>query len=372
MRLLAAMLLLLALTLPVGAADTLYSPADFDTDAILDALPESVRDTLPREIFAPDGFAEKFSAAYFLERIGEAVQAAFTPSLGVAARALGCVLIASALTAAKGLFRADSAAALFEFVSGLAILLVVYESAASLVETARLYLTELSGIVTAMVPVLLAVETAGGNLGGAAASSGGMMLALAIVETLAARGLFPVLRMSFGLLAAAGIGGSACPGLAGISRLVRNTFTWLFGIAAAVISAVMSFQHVIAVRADSLSMRAVKFAAAQAIPVAGGIAADAAGAVAGSLSLVRATVGTVGVILIALLTLPVLVQVLLARMGVVIAGTAAEVLGLSREKELLGETAGLLGFLAAVCVIAALMFVYALTLFAKTAAAMGA
>ena len=76
--------------------------------------------------------------------------------------------------------------------------------------------------------------------------------------------------------------------------------------------------------------------------------------------------------LIALLTLPVLVQVLLARMGVVIAGTAAEVLGLSREKELLGETAGLLGFLAAVCVIAALMFVYALTLFAKTAAAMGA
>ena len=368
-RLFAAAMLAILLILPAHAADAGYSAADFDTDAILDALPESLREALPADMFAADGFAEKFSAGYFFDIIRDAFAAALAPSLGIAARALGCVLIASALTAAKGIFRADSAAALFEFVSGLAILLTVYESAASLVEAVSLYLTQLSGIVTAMVPVLLAVETAGGNLTGAAASSGGMMLALAIVETLAAKGLFPVLRVSFGLLAATGIGG--CPALSGITRLVRNAFTWLFGIAAAVISAVMSFQHAIAVRADSLSMRAVKFAAAQAIPVAGGIAADAAGAVVGSLSLVRATVGTVGVILIALLTLPVIVQVLMARMGVVVSQSAAELLGLEREKGLLGEMAGLLGFLAAVCVIAALMFVYALTLFAKTAAAMG-
>ena len=132
----------------------------------------------------------------------------------------------------------------------------------------------------------------------------------------------------------------------------------------------MSFQTTIAARADSLSMRAVRFAASNAIPVAGGIAADAVRTVAGSLSLVKSTVGWAGVVIIALMTLPVMIQVLLTRIGVLLAGTSASVLGLEREKSLLDEVSGLLGSLIAVCLVASLMFVYALAVFAKGAVAL--
>ena len=75
-------------------------------------------------------------------------------------------------------------------------------------------------------------------------------------------------------------------------------------------------------------------------------------------------------IIIAVLTLPVILNLLLSRIGIGISQTAADILGLARERDLLGELHGLLGSLAAVCVIAALMFVYALAVFAKTAAAL--
>lgn len=370
MRLVMTVLVMLCLLVPVSAEDAvLYGTADFDTDAILDALPEEVRRTLPEGIFEADGFAERFSADYFFRLIGDAVKAALSPAWSMTATTLGLVLIAAALTALRSVVRADALASLFEFVSGLCILLTVYTRTAELFRLVSLYLTQLSGIVTAMVPVMIAIGTAGGNLSASTVSAGSMMMGLAFVETLAAHGLFPVLQLCFGMTAASGIGGGMK--LSGITNLVRGTFTWILGLIAAVISAVMSFQNAIASRADSLSMRAVRFAASKAVPVVGGIASDAVGAVAESLSLVRSVVGTAGIILIAVLTLPVLINVLLSRLGVSVTQTAAEILGLDRERALLSELTGLLGFLAAVCVIAALMFVYALALFAKTAAAMG-
>ncbi|MBE6613132.1 MAG: hypothetical protein E7632_11635 [Ruminococcaceae bacterium] len=370
MRLLAAIILLLALILPVGAEDapTLYSAADFDADSVTGALPDELRDALPEDIFSPEGFSEKFSYEYFASLIGKAARTALSPALTMTARTMGLVLISAAIGALRGMVKSDSLASLFEFVSGLCLMLTVYQGASELFSAVSVYLTQLSGIVTAMAPVMLAIGTAGGNLSSAAVSHSGLMLGLALVETLAAKALYPVLQLCFGLAAVSGMGSGLR--LEGIAKLVRDLFSWILGLAAAIISAIMSFQTAITAKADSLSMRAVRFAASKAIPVAGGIASDAMGAVAGSLSLVRSTVGVVGVILIAALTLPVILRVLLIRLGVVISGTAAEILGLERERRLLSEMAGLLGFLGAVCIIAALMFVYALTVFAKTAAAL--
>ncbi|MBR4037370.1 MAG: hypothetical protein IKJ02_02300, partial [Tidjanibacter sp.] len=105
----------------------------------------------------------------------------------------------------------------------------------------------------------------------------------------------------------------------------------------------MTFQTSITSRADSLSMRALRFAASKSVPVVGSLASDAVSAVAESLALVKGTVGWGGVIIIAVLTLPVVLNVLLTRMGVVVSAVAADVLGLEREKRILEEIAGLFG-----------------------------
>ncbi len=350
------------------AAAELYSADEFDVESIIDAIPDETAKKLPMgDIFSSEDIYESFSFEYFFTLIKNTLFSAISDSVGTLSSVMGLIIAASALSALKGVLRSDSLTVLFEFLSCICLMLMLYNSIYSLVESVRLYLTQLTGIVGAMIPVMIAIGTAGGNLSASGVSANAMMLGIAFVESLAVGGLFPVLQLSFGISIASGFGGLR---LSGISKLVRGVFTWILGLISAVISAVMTFQTSIASRADSLSMRAVKFAASKAVPVVGGIASDAVSAVAGSLSLVRTTVGWVGVIIIAVLTLPVIVKIILMRLCVNISCTAADIIGLERERNLLSDMCGLLGFLAAVCVICALMFVYAAALFAKTASAL--
>ncbi len=361
-----------ALDAPVGVSaedGTLsddYTAEEFGTGEILDALPPELAERFddPNRLFDPEGLLEETSSDRLLRILWETVRALLPTASRTLSVLLGAVILASALSTVKGL--GGGLSGVCDLAVGLVILLLTLETAAELFGTAKSYLDGLTVLMNAILPVMTAISVASGNLTASAVAANAMMLGLALVETLASRGLYPVLKLCFGLTAASGVGGGLK--FDGVTKMIRELFTWILGLAAAMISAMMSFQTSIAVRADSLAMRAVKFAASSAVPVVGGIAGDAVRTVAGSLSLIRGTVGGAGVFLVVLLTLPVILEILLSRLGVKLAGLAADVLGLEREKRLLGELVGLLDFLCAVCVIASLMFVYALTLLARVSA----
>lgn len=363
-----AVLLAAFFCVPVLAEGT-YTADDFDLSEVIDSLPRDVRARLPDgDVFDGDGFVERFSFEYFAGIIADSVYTALSPALKLLCKTLGLVIIASILSKLGDTVNSRALGVPFDFLSGICIMLTLYTSALSLAKTVEVYLTQLSNIVNAMVPVTVAIGTAGGNVSASAVSASAMLLGLAAVETLAKEGLYPVLQLCFGMSVASGLG--AMPGLGGISKALRGAFVWILSLTTALISAVMTFQTSIAARADSLSMRALKFAASKSVPVVGSVASDAVSAVAESLALVKGTVGWGGVIIIAVMTLPVVINVIFTRMGVVVAAVAADILGLEREKRILEDISGLFGSLAAICVIAALMFVYALAVFAKSAVAM--
>ena len=348
-----------------------YTPDDFDAGSIFDALPDELREYLPQvaDSFDPELTRDSYSFGFFAGVITKLISAAISPAARTFAILLGLIIIASAISSLKGIFKSDGIASLFDFMSGLCIMLAMFSVTTGLFDRVVEYLTRLSVLVNAMLPVMTAMNVAGGNLGSAAVSANAMMLSLSFIQLLATSVMFPVLRLCYGMAIASGISGGLK--LDGITKLIRGLLSWVLAIIGTLIGCVMSFQNSIAARADSLSMRAVKFAASGAIPVVGQIAGDAVRTVAGSLSLVRATVGWTGVILILLLTLPVIIEVLLTRLGVILAETAANIIGCDRERGLLSEISGLLGFLAAICVISGLMFIYALTLFATSSVALG-
>lgn len=347
--------------LPV-AADEVYSAEDFDIAGITDSLPDEVLEYLPDDIFDPSA-ASRTGVGFFANVGAKLLKTALSPALMSFSKLLGIVVAASVVNSLRTAVKSDSLIAVFDFIAGICVMLATFEIVEKMFTLVKNYLSLLSGVMDSFLPVMSAMSAAGGDLNAAVVSSGGLILGLDLIEKLAANGLMPVLQLCFGIAMASGVGGGLK--LSGISKLIRDGFSWILGFLSAAISAVMSFQTTIAARADSLSMRAVKFAASNAIPVAGGIAADAVRTVAGSLSLIKSTVGWAGVIIVLLITMPVMIQVILTRLGVVFAETSAGILGLEREKSLLTEVSGLLGFLIAVCVIASLMFIYALAVFAR-------
>ena len=81
--------------------------------------------------------------------------------------------------------------------------------------------------------------------------------------------------------------------------------------------------------------------------------------------------GVCGVVLIALLLLPTLIELLLYRAVLQMAGTAAGMLRCEGEARLLGEVASLYGYVAAVVGICAVVFVVALAILIGGTAAIG-
>ena len=133
----------------------------------------------------------------------------------------------------------------------------------------------------------------------------------------------------------------------------------------------LSTQSVLVGKADTLGMRGVKYAVGNMIPVVGGAVAGTLGTVAAGVSLLRGVCGVSGIILIALLLLPALVQLLLLRATLRLAATVSTLLSCDGEARLLSEMASLHGYLAAAVSICGVTFILGLTLMVQSAVAVG-
>ena len=110
--------------------------------------------------------------------------------------------------------------------------------------------------------------------------------------------------------------------------------------------------------------------AGRVIPVVGGAVGETLRTVAGSVSYLKSTVGTVGIVAVVLLLLPPLVTVVLYRLGLIAASACADLLGCSAEGKLLEAFVTVYGYLLAVMCISAVSAVFLLTLFVKCSVAL--
>ena len=128
------------------------------------------------------------------------------------------------------------------------------------------------------------------------------------------------------------------------------------------LSLALSTQSVLAGQADTLGMRGIKYAVGNAIPVVGGAVAGTLSAVGAGMGLLRGVCGVAGILLVALLLLPALVELLLLRATLRLASTVASMLSCDGEAKLLGDMASLYGYLAAAVSVCSVTFVLALGL----------
>jgi hypothetical protein len=107
------------------------------------------------------------------------------------------------------------------------------------------------------------------------------------------------------------------------------------------------------------------------IPVVGSTVGDTLRTLAASVKLLRSTVGIAGILTLALLLLPFLIELLLTRLALNSAASFGEMLGCKNLVRLSREIASLYGYLIAAAAMAAVLCVLSLTLFAVGSTAIG-
>ena len=336
-------------------------------------LPPEVAELLPEGLFSE--CAEEALAAsetltdwqYLLQTLLSAVGLRLSEGISLLCTLVGLLLMAAILGRLRDSLGGGSGET-FGFCLRLAIYTALVLQTAGLVEVVQTFFTHLSALMGGMIPVMGTLYALGGNLGQAAVNGETMLVILAVCEYVSAAVTPPVCAvcMSFSLMDALGLRVSLAP----LCDQVKRWYASLLGLIMFLLSLSLSVQSVLTSRADTLGMKGIKYAVGNMIPMVGGGVAGMLGTVAAGVSLIRGICGVSGILLIALLLLPTLVELLLLRATLRLAATVASLLACDGESRLLSEMASLHGYLAAAVSICGVTFMMGLTLLVQSGVAL--
>ena len=353
-RMLIILTVIFILTLPVSAFDESELIGDIN-----DYIPEAVSERITG--------ADSFELNFILKFLLELFMLLINPVLKNFALLLGVIVIISAFSQIKTSLASESIAAVFDYVGILCIALSAYNIIFELWQEVHNVLSGISVIINSMIPVMAVLYAIGGNAATAVANNASMAVIMTVMENICYYGLYPILQICFGISLAASMSNTI--NLSGISNFIRNTYIFILSLIMTILSAIMAYQSNLTLSADNAAARTIKFTMGNAIPIVGGAVGEAVRALSGSISYIKNTVGTLAVFAVIIVILPVLVNLLLSRIGINLVSVIAKIIGCDKESAFLSDVVSLMNYAIAILAACSVFFIFILTLFIKSAAA---
>ena len=226
------------------------------------------------------------------------------------------------------------------------------------------FFSQIAMLVNGMIPVTASIWALGGNVTTASAGSATLYCFLTVFEKLWAASAIPV----FSLLLMLGFCDVLCTDLktGRIVGTVKRIYGFFLGLSMTVLLSSLAAQTTLTAVSDSVAARTGRLVSSTVIPIVGGNLGEALRTVASSVRYLKSIFGIGGIIIIALMVLPMAISLLLTRFVFGIASTFADILGCSEESKLLSSFSEAYGCILAVVCGVGMMFVLSLCIFMKT------
>ena len=242
------------------------------------------------------------SPASVFRLVGRIIKDGFSKPLRGMMKATGAVLMISVVS---GFFPDDEKSrAVLNLACGSFVIVSVMGDATDAVRSAVGAIGACADFEKALIPVLAAMLTVGGNPVSALSIKGAAFAAAQTVEWLASGFVLPLVGISTAL----SICGAVLPTLriSAIGELIRKTATTVLASSAGLFSAFLCLKSVVASRADSLAVKGVRMASGTFIPIVGGALGEIYTTFSASVSLLKTTVGIYAVIAFFVIGIPVI------------------------------------------------------------------
>ncbi len=359
------MILALLLALPVsalGGRGGIY-PSE-EMDALWDTLPVEVKGELEAFRTAENdadrltAVRDKLDLHYWIRYVARAVGDTLLPGLTSCAPLL-CIIAVSALL--KKYLTDGPCADVGNFTVAVITGVTVCGMTVTYVNAATGFISRISAVMTAMVPVMNAILITSGELTSAGVSSAGLMLYVTAMEKVTETVLVPLTGGLLSLCSVTGVfrGVNISSLVSGIRKVVMT----LMSFSLLIYSFVMGVQSSLSQSADSLSMKTARFAIGTYVPIVGGTLSDALATVTAGLSVIKRFTGSVGIIIILLTVLPTVITLFIGRLSLLVCKTVAEAVECDSASVIIGDAESVLSLFLAFSVLTGIFFIFATVLF---------
>lgn len=241
----------------------------------------------------------------------------------------------------------DTTDEIYNIISVIASSAVIIPQIISVYENILVTIQRTGSFILVFVPVLSAISVASGGFTSAGICHMLLLGASEVIVKLSESYLMPILAV----IASLGITGSVFPStsLDSIVNLLKKTLTWAISVTMTLFSGFVTLKCTIAGRADGVAAKTAKMLVSGFVPIVGGAVSDAYSTVKGSFEVVGGTVGTAGIIAIALILLPIILEILVYRFVMWAGSAVADVFSADAMSKLLKSMDS--GFAIAQCIL---------------------
>lgn len=192
-----------------------------------------------------------------------------------------------------------------------------------------------SKFMVAFIPIYTALIAASGNPASALSYN---TVALAIAQGATSFinvFMIPLIVMLIAVSIAASI--SPALNMGGMVSMFKKTLMWVLTAISTVFTGFMSLKGILVSSADTMAVKSGQALMGTMVPIIGASLSDAYSSILGSMSMLKNAVGIFGILAVAIINIPVLVQIGLWIASLAVASFAAEAMGESKGAQLLSN-----------------------------------
>lgn len=329
---------------------------EFELNELSSALDYTASDFLSENGITPDSAdgITSLSPKTVLSYMAAKLKSSASAPLRLLSVILSVVLLSSAAAAAADTVN-GGVRKVCGIVSVLAAAAVIVPPIEECVEQAAVTLSDGGDFMLCYVPVFAGICTASGSVTAAAGYSAIMLMTAEVAVKFVSGLIIPVISVCMAMTIVNSF--SPAISLSGITELLKKGITLLLGLIMTVFTGLLSLQSIVGTSADTVTVKAAKFMAANLIPIVGGAVADAYSAMRSGLGLLRGAAGAFGIIALTLTILPPVLNAACMYLAMWAGQAAAEMFGVKELEGLFKGAAAVLSMVIAVLSCFCVMFV---------------
>lgn len=143
----------------------------------------------------------------------------------------------------------------------------------------------------------------------------------------------------------------------GLTSFLKKAVQIILGFSATVFTGLLTLKGALASSGDSVSVKGVKMLVGSAVPIVGGALSEGYTTVLGSIALIKNTIGVFGILVIALMQIPVIIDLLLWYIGIYFTAAIAELFGQTQVKKLLDGMASTVSLVNTLVIFTAFLWI---------------
>lgn len=249
---------------------------------------------------------------------------------------------------------------IFETISILAAILSFTSPLCTIFQNIKDTLGQCSDFMTMFTPVFASVLIVSGNTGTAIGYQTGMFALTSIVIQVLEHMLLPILNMSFSITITDSLNPTIS--LKGILNFTKKITTWILGFIMSIFIGITSIQSIVSNTTDTFTTKTTKYIISNFIPVIGGAVSDAHSTILGSIKILKSMTGIIGILLIAVIFIPIIIEIILYRISISAASAIAELFSVDYLANFLKGIQQILSIAFAILICFLIMFLVSTTL----------